>query len=281
MSRPDRAEGEPAGRGTFHDVDEAAVAAYTRDGAVLVRDAVDRAWIDRLAAALEENLADPGPWSCRYTPEGAPGGFVDDYCNWQRFDAYERFARESGAAEIVARLMSSRTARFFHEHVLVKEPGTREPTPWHHDQPYYPVDGDQGCSLWLPLDPVPLTAAPRFVAGSHRWPGYLAPRTFVDQKPYAGAEELTPVPDIDADPGAHELLAWELDLGDAVVFHMKSVHGAPGTEGHDARRRAFSTRWVGDDATWAERPWQVSPPYAAEGLSVGDPLDDARFPLVV
>jgi hypothetical protein len=32
--------------------------------------------------------------------------------------------------------------------------GTLERTPWHHDQPYYPVDGEQIVSLWMPLDPV-------------------------------------------------------------------------------------------------------------------------------
>ena len=59
------------------------------------------------------------------------------------------------ADEVAARLMGSRTARFFHEHVLVKEPGATERTPWHHDQPYYPVDGDQNVSMWIALDPVP------------------------------------------------------------------------------------------------------------------------------
>ena len=43
---------------------------------------------------------------------------------------------------------------FYHEHVLVKEPGTAARTPWHHDQSYYPVDGDDLCSLWIPVDPV-------------------------------------------------------------------------------------------------------------------------------
>ncbi|GFR29081.1 hypothetical protein TNCT_580851 [Trichonephila clavata] len=32
---------------------------------------------------------------------------------------------------------------FYHEHVLVKEPGTDKETPWHHDQSYYPIDGDK------------------------------------------------------------------------------------------------------------------------------------------
>jgi ectoine hydroxylase-related dioxygenase (phytanoyl-CoA dioxygenase family) len=257
------------------------VAAFNRDGAVVVRDAVDRGWIERLAAAVEDNLADLGPWSCQYTPTDGPGGFVDDYCNWERFAAYEQFVRESEAAGLVGRLMGSRTVRFFHEHVLVKEPGTRESTPWHHDLPYYPVDGDQVCSLWLPLDPVPLDACPRFVAGSHRWPGLLAPRTFVDQNPYPGAEGLAAVPDIDADPKAFELLAWDLEPGDAIAFHMRTVHDAPGTEHLTTRRRAFSTRWLGDDAVWAERPYPTSPPFPDVDLRAGQPLDHPRFPLVV
>jgi ectoine hydroxylase-related dioxygenase (phytanoyl-CoA dioxygenase family) len=57
--------------------------------------------------------------------------------------------------------------RIFHEHVLVKEPKTSESTSWHHDQPYYCVDGEQVCSIWLPLDPVPKESGLEFVAGSH------------------------------------------------------------------------------------------------------------------
>ena len=38
--------------------------------------------------------------------------------------------------------------------VLVKEPGTKEKTPWHHDQPYSPIDGADIISFWIPLDPV-------------------------------------------------------------------------------------------------------------------------------
>ena len=32
---------------------------------------------------------------------------------------------------------------FFHEHVFIKDPGTTRGTPWHQDQPYYPVNGRQ------------------------------------------------------------------------------------------------------------------------------------------
>ena len=49
---------------------------------------------------------------------------------------------------------------FYHEHVLVKEPGTAASTPWHHDQSYYPVDGQDVCSLWIPVDPVSYLVSP-------------------------------------------------------------------------------------------------------------------------
>ena len=34
---------------------------------------------------------------------------------------------------------------------------------------YYPVDGDQVVSLWLPLDPVARETSVEYVKGSHRW----------------------------------------------------------------------------------------------------------------
>lgn len=50
--------------------------------------------------------------------------------------------------------MQSQTAKFFHEHTLVKPAGGSTVTPWHHDQPYYCVSGRQNVSFWIPLDPV-------------------------------------------------------------------------------------------------------------------------------
>ena len=70
--------------------------------------------------------------------------------------------------------MRSATAQIFHDHVLVKEPGTPKPTPWHQDAPYYFVEGGQTVSLWCPLDPV-REASLRLIAGSHRWDKMVRP----------------------------------------------------------------------------------------------------------
>jgi ectoine hydroxylase-related dioxygenase (phytanoyl-CoA dioxygenase family) len=50
--------------------------------------------------------------------------------------------------------MQSQTVRLYHDHLLVKEPGTRQRTLWHQAQPYYNVDGLQNISFWIPVDPI-------------------------------------------------------------------------------------------------------------------------------
>jgi len=252
---------------------------YQRDGVVCLRNAFDASWISLLAEAVEQNMAEPGPHVKVYTAENEPGLFFGDYCNWQRIPGYRRFAFESPAASIAARCMGSRKVHFFHEHVLVKEPGTPNPTPWHHDQPYWVVDGDQVCSLWLPLDPVQANNAVSFVAGSHRWGKWFTPTRFVDGKNHAGSVGEQ-VPDIDANPDCYDLRSFAMEPGDCLVFHALTLHGAPGNISLEQRRRAVATRWTGDDARFARRDGYMSPPFEEVTLSSGDAMDCETFPLV-
>ena len=264
------------------EVTATAVESFARDGAVLLPGLLDPEWLTLLEAGVERNLAEPSEWAQQYTPAGEPGQFFGDYCSWDRIPEFRQVAFESGLAGVARRLMGSTTARFFHEHVLVKEPGTREVTPWHHDQPYYCVDGDQSVSFWVPLDPVPASAGVEFIAGSHRWGRWFVPRRFVDHIPYADADSrFELVPDLDAERSGHRILSFDVQPGDAIAFHFRTLHGAPGTEGLANRRRVVSFRWIGDDATFALRPWLHSPPFEERTLRAGGPLDDDRFPLVV
>ncbi|GJM38729.1 MAG: phytanoyl-CoA dioxygenase [Acidimicrobiales bacterium] len=256
---------------------------FRRDGAVVLRGALDAAWLQLLADGVEHNRTNPSDWSHWYTRSDEAVGFWTDYVTWPEVEPYRRVAFESGLAALAGELMGSESVRFFHEHVLVKEPGAVERTPWHHDQPYYCIDGDQNVSMWIALDPVPEETAMRFIAGSHRWGRWFVPRMFVDSTPYVadpgGRYEL--VPDLDAEIEDHKVIGFAVEPGDVVCFHYRTLHDAPGNT-LASRRRAVSLRWIGDDAVFAERPWPVSPPYEADGLVVGGPLgDDSRFPLVV
>lgn len=272
---------------SFNDESEKAVVSaaeadtFQEEGVVVLRGMFDAAWLELLADGISANFKEPGPFAKFYTPSGNTGSFYGDYCNWQRISQYERFIRESPAGGLVAQLMASHNVRFFHEHVLVKEAGTAEKTPWHHDLPYYFVDGDQLCSIWLPIDPVAKAACPEFVAGSHRWGRLFTPRKFLDHKNYdyeVGAYE--DVPDIDANRADYTIRQWSLEPGDCIVFHMRTLHAAPGTQNAQVSRRAFSTRWLGDDAVYADRPGETSPPFPDLHYTAGQPVVDSRFPVI-
>lgn len=257
------------------------IEAYRTEGAVCLRGVFDREWLELLAAGVERNLKEPGPYARFYTPQGAPGLFFGDYCNWTRIPEYARFLRDSPAAGIAGRLMGASKVNLFHEHVLVKEPGTLERTPWHHDQPYWTVDGWQVCSLWMCLDPVPNDTCPEFVAGSHRWGEWYTPRRFVDSANHPAEDpSFRPVPDVEGNRERYSLLSWDLEPGDCIVFHGLTLHGAPGNP-LPTRRRAIASRWTGDDAVYVLRPGFMSPPPPPDGTpQPGAPMDSPVFPVV-
>jgi len=262
-------------------LDRETVDAFQRDGAVVLRGVVDRHWLDLLAEGVEYNRTHPSAWSHWYTDPDEAVGFWSDYVTWPDVEAYRRVVFESDLAPMAGALMQSRTVRFFHDHVLVKEPGAVEPTPWHHDDPYYCVDGMQNVSMWIALDPVPAESRLEFIAGSHRWGRRFVPRRFIDRSPYGAADErFELLPTDDELLAGQRVIGWEVEPGDVIAFQYRTLHGAPGNAS-TTRRRAVSLRWLGDDVTFGERPWDVSPPYEPNGLTVGEPLgDDPRFPVV-
>ncbi|WP_313410241.1 phytanoyl-CoA dioxygenase family protein, partial [Aeromicrobium sp.] len=201
--------------------------------------------------------------------------------SWQRIPAIERFARESGVARVAGELMGARQVRLYHDHVLVKEPGTRQRTPWHQDQPYYNVAGAQNVSMWFPVDPVARESTLEFVAGSHLGPWFM-PRTFLDdQAKWFPEGSLAELPDIDAHPEEFRVLGWELEPGDAVFFNMATLHAAGGVSGTN-RRRVLSLRFLGEEMRHAPRAWTTSPPFPGleDELPDGAPLDHPLFPVL-
>lgn len=256
--------------------DPATIAAYRRDGAVVLR-GVFADWIAPLAAGIERNMAEPGPHAAENLEPGEAGRFFDDYVNWQRIPEFEDFARNSAVGPIAAALMGSKTVQLFHDHVLVKEPGTAKPTPWHQDAPYYFVAGEHTVSFWIPIEPV-AEATLRCVAGSHRWPKPVLPvRWLKEDAFYPDEDAYMPVPDPDAE--GMDVLEWALQPGDAVAFDFRTLHGARGNTSAN-RRRAFSLRLTGDDAVYVERPGRTSPPFPGHGMAPGDRLRSDWFPVI-
>jgi len=259
------------------DLTQDLVDRYHADGIVILRGRFTD-WVEPLRSGVERVMADPSPLERTYRPQDGSAPFFQDFCNWRRIPEFRGFVYDSPAARLAAGLMKSRTARFFHDHVLVKEPGTSVPTPWHQDQPYYCVEGRQSVSFWIALDTVSRETVPEYVAGSHRWGRDFRPTRF-DGTPLYAQDDFETLPDIEAQRAALRIVGEAMQPGDALAFHFRTVHGAPANRSAE-RRRGFSTRWVGDDAVYADRGGKTSPPYPDLGLRHGDPLDAPEFPVI-
>jgi Phytanoyl-CoA dioxygenase (PhyH) len=155
------------------------VAAYDRDGVVCLRGAFDAVWVGILGEAVERDLVKPGPHATNFA-EGSTGGkFFGDMFMWQQDNDFRLAALTSPATEIAARFMGSPTVDFFYDQLFVKEPGTAHPTPWHQDQPYWPVTGWQIASVWIALDEITLSN------GASSSPGRIAGASTIGRHPSA------------------------------------------------------------------------------------------------
>ena len=259
-------------------VTDAEIERFISDGVVMLP-GLFTDWVAVLQQGIEANMASPSGDVRIYRNDDDTGLFFGDYCNWNRFPEYRDFIYHSPAGALASRLTRSSSARLFHEHVLVKEPGTTVRTPWHHDQPYYCVNGTQTCSLWLALDPVPRNTCVEFVVGSHRWGTWFRPERF-NKTALNEDDGLSPVSDIENNRERYEIVNWNMAPGDVIAFNFLTLHGAPANKSVSTRRRAFSSRWIGDDCTYAKRPCITSPPFPDLDLNHGAPMDNPRFPLV-
>ena len=257
------------------------IAKYQENGATVVRGLFSKEQISLLERGIARNMAEPSDLSIVASRPEDPGYFIEDFCNWQRIAEYRDFIFNSPAADVAGQLMGCDTVRLYHDHLLVKEPKTVAKTPWHQDQPYYNIDGFDNISMWLPVDPVSVDATLKFVAGTHKQ-GWMMPRSFMtNEAKWFPEGTLKDLPDVDGNPDKFTILGWDLQPGDAVFFHMLTLHGAGGVGGGN-RRRVVSFRFIGDDTTFAPRPWRTSPPFPGlvDELAKGAKMDHPLFPVL-
>ena len=233
-----------------------------------------------LRAGTEQALQAPGRYANVQSPADDPGFFFTEYYLTRRLDAFHRFVTESPGGEIASRLLGADEVRFFFDGLFVKEPGTRKPSQWHQDQPYYPVDGEQIMVLWTPLDPVTVQTSLEVIRGSHRWGKWYVPVLFrSDTRLELADERYEVMPDIDAERDRHEILSWDMQPGDCIAFHGLALHGARGNPLSN-RRRALATTWLGDDTVFAPRAGELEAHFSGLSYPVGARLTDQReFPL--
>lgn len=268
--------------------------AYETDGAAVVRNVVPLDWLQRLGEAADSLMQEGRRGSNGSAP--GRGTFFKDTFSTLDNPVFAGFVRETGLAQLAGSVLRSKSIRFFYDQLLVKEPGTLTPTPWHQDLPYWPLRGEQVLSVWVPMDPAtPANGVVTYVKGSHRWKSFFEPQSFTEQvgrqlTRNSGDEVAYDNPDtlkdISEHPERYEFITWDVQPGDVIIHHALTVHGAAGNMSNGQRRRALATRWLGDDLRWDDtrpnfmRELKKNPDFPYPKLNTGDPVIDPLFPEV-
>jgi ectoine hydroxylase-related dioxygenase (phytanoyl-CoA dioxygenase family) len=262
---------------------EAARQTFARDGVVLLKQALHPEWVRLVELGIERVLKNDSPYKFTFY-RGSEGEFMDATRNYQITPEFQQLLANSPIAELLARFMDSERAWLLFDHVFAKEGGRCNRTPWHQDVPYWPVAGSQLASMWISTNALPQDECLEFIKGSHLGPMYdgFDPSADDPTAPLYG-EQYPRLPDIESEREKWDIVSWDIEPGDVIVFHPMALHGG-GPTLRGSRRRALSVRCYGDDVVYAVRPGDrvTAPPTPGLSLALapGDPLRHSYYPLL-
>jgi ectoine hydroxylase-related dioxygenase (phytanoyl-CoA dioxygenase family) len=138
---------------------------------------------------------------------------------WCADERTRRFSLAARFGQIAADLLGVDAVRMYHDQAIFKEPGGG-PTPFHQDQYYFPLDGDEIITMWLPLtDVTPEMGSLMYGTGTHRL-GHLGE--------FEASEESERVfRKLIADKGIPLETHGAMAAGDATFHTAWTLHGAP------------------------------------------------------
>lgn len=274
-------------------ITQAEIEAFHTDGVVMIKGLFDNQWIELLKQGLQQNIANPTHRARAWDRDSHGRSMFWDSQAWQDIKQYQEFIFNSPAAEIAGHLLKAKTINFFFDAVFVRTPGTQFSTPWHQDEPYWSIEGNDTCTIWMPLVPVKKENALALVPGSHKGQqvfdqynfGKLNPdgKTDVDQVDFSGISEES-IPDIDADPEKYGVVSFDMEPGDCLIFNSRTMHGGSGKLDPDTGLEVFTSKWVGDDVRIKFRECGMDPDHSQimseYGLKPGDRLGTKLYPKI-
>jgi ectoine hydroxylase-related dioxygenase (phytanoyl-CoA dioxygenase family) len=245
------------------------IAAYRRDGVVCVRGAIEKVWVDQLWAEAQKVAANPAQYGNLSLSQSETMTSVSFL--WRKPGVFRDFIFDSGAAELTARIIGSRQIRIYHDHLFVKWPRSPRVMQWHADT-IWPVDGEHVPNLYVALTPMDATnGRVEYIAGHHT---YCLERGIKYGK-------ANPCPDFE--PSRHDpnlrFVAYDLEPGDAVLFHPLIPHYSKGNDSLDRPRAGLATRWFGDDIVWSSAPDRSGVP-GVEKIPAGEKPSGDLFPVI-
>ena len=169
----------------------------------------------------------------------------------------------------------------------MREAGAAARAPWHHDIAYFDFAGTM-CVLWLPLEATGADEGIELIRGSHRWDKLFMRVWFKDhqaaqQAGWVNGSYYEPPPDVDKHRDQYDIVSFNLDLGDCLIFDMRTLHGSPAGVIPQKTASRFTLRMSAEDGRicyrgdWAKNERAL---FEAAGHREGDELNSDFFPLL-
>ncbi len=261
-----------------------AITAYKKDGVICLRNVFNEDWLDTIETGIDQYFinreSSNDAANVQVKHKNDKGSFHYATLMWKQIGAFRQIIFESHAPDLFGSILETQRLNLYYDFLLIKEPGCKKAiTPWHQDHSYYCLNGHQIINCWIALDTIPLETSLRFVKGSHvDYPVHKAIH-FAPGEEYNGVikDRLLP-PDFDNLPDV-EIIACELNPGDALVWNSRMFHSAPGNT-LDQRRAALSLNFCGDDVTYFDIAQNPDPPIRGENLVDGGNITCESFPLL-
>jgi hypothetical protein len=247
------------------------------DGAIVVRGLFSPERLEHMRAAFDYGIEHPSKLH-GYAFEGTEQETFNDYGNYDNRAVHLDTVKKLGLEDFVASLWGSEHVWFVGEEIFIKKGGLGGRSPWHQDTSYSPVAGPHLLNIWTPFEKIPRKNALEFVRGSHRtiqYNGTSYNNARDHTQPLWHDTEWPQLPDIEAeraeDPSSWDVFTYDLDVGDALVFHSGILHGGAPVTPDCPTRHTLVYRFYGDQAYYRPLPIEGGSSYDYDISGLNDP----------
>ncbi|MGQ0624637.1 MAG: phytanoyl-CoA dioxygenase family protein [Sporichthyaceae bacterium] len=230
------------------------------DGAIVVRGLFPPDQLQRLRECFDHGVEHPSPMAGKVF-EGTVDEHFNEYGNPENVEVYLAALKELGLADVVASLWDCEHVWFLGEELFIKSGGAAGRSPWHQDTAYLPANGPHLVNFWISFEPIPKKNSLEIIRGSHlgtQYDGTSYNDPADPTKPLWKGAGLPRLPDIEAeraaDPTSWDVLSWDIEPGDALVFHSGTLHGGAPLSADCPTRHTLVLRFFGDQLFYRPLP---------------------------
>ncbi len=212
------------------DVSAKHIQQFRKDGVLKLSRVISQDSLALLRKGIRRNLQSPSPRFEERTVGTNSARYCEDFWVWSEFEEFEQFVLRSAVGEIGGRLMQAQRINLVMDNWFHRDAGTKARAPWHHDISYFDFDGTM-CVVWIPLQPIAKKDCIELVRGSHLW-NKLFMRVWFDGHQSAQAagwvngQYYHAPPPIDEQRSQYDIVSFDMDAGDCLVFDIRTLHGA-------------------------------------------------------